>query len=77
MPAYNPADPMFYNLPVYGAAMEGPPVYSEAFDLGTAGPYTEVRGRFSFKVSTEKEFSILITKILNMKTIFWTMMYRL
>ncbi|KAG5885341.1 hypothetical protein JTB14_014359 [Gonioctena quinquepunctata] len=42
MSTYNPADPMFYNLPVYGPTMEGPPVYTEAFDLGTSGPYTEV-----------------------------------
>ncbi|KAJ8957946.1 hypothetical protein NQ318_001945 [Aromia moschata] len=41
VPTYSPADPMFYNLPVYGAAMEGPPIYTEAFDLGTNGPYSE------------------------------------
>ncbi|XP_074030209.1 uncharacterized protein [Leptinotarsa decemlineata] len=41
MPAYNPADPMFYNIPVYGPTMEGPPVYTEAFDLGNGGPYAE------------------------------------
>ncbi|XP_018569962.1 deleted in azoospermia protein 1-like isoform X2 [Anoplophora glabripennis] len=41
MPAYSPADPMFYNLPVYGATMEVPPVYTEAFDLGAGGPYGE------------------------------------
>ncbi|KAJ8911305.1 hypothetical protein NQ315_016999 [Exocentrus adspersus] len=41
VPAYSPADSLFYNLPVYGAAMEVPPVYTEAFDLGVGGPYSE------------------------------------
>ncbi|KAJ8981932.1 hypothetical protein NQ317_002103 [Molorchus minor] len=43
VPAYNSADPVFYNLPMYGAAMEGPPVYAEAFDLAANGPYGELR----------------------------------
>lgn len=42
MPTYSPADSMFYNLPVYGTAMDVPPVYTEAFDLGAGGPYGEV-----------------------------------
>ncbi|CAH1970898.1 unnamed protein product [Acanthoscelides obtectus] len=42
MPAYTPADPMFYNLPVY-STMDGSPVYTEAaFELTGPGPYTEV-----------------------------------
>lgn len=50
MPAYSPADPMFYNLPVYGAAMEVPPVYTEAFDLGAGGPYSEVSATAVFRI---------------------------
>ncbi|XP_056633886.1 putative uncharacterized protein DDB_G0271606 isoform X2 [Diorhabda sublineata] len=41
LPPYNPNEQFFYNLPMYGTTMEGPAVYSEAFDLGAGGPYTE------------------------------------
>lgn len=46
---------MFYNLPVYSTSIEGPPLYSEAFELAPPGPYTEVGEKccsfFAFEVS--------------------------
>lgn len=47
-PCYNQqisyaTEPVFYNLPIYGAPMEHPPVYSDGLE-NSNNPYTEVHG---------------------------------
>ncbi|XP_072388206.1 uncharacterized protein [Diabrotica undecimpunctata] len=41
VPTYNSGDPVYYNLPIYGATLEGPPLYADAFDLSASGTYAE------------------------------------
>lgn len=57
MSAYSPADSMFYNFPVYSTTIEGPPIYSETFELSPAGPFAEV----SIKVWLEYETIFLFS----------------